>query len=142
MATKTKNADSIVDIATSDQNFSTLVQALKAGDLVDTLKGKGPFTVFAPTNAAFDALPKGTLENVMKPENKTTLQGILKHHVVKGRQMAEGVAKESTISPMEGPSLKIRAKDGTVRIGDATMRQTDLDAGNGVVHAIDRVLLP
>jgi uncharacterized surface protein with fasciclin (FAS1) repeats len=142
MSTKTKNAESIVDIATSDKNFSTLVRAFEAGGLVDTLKGKGPFTVFAPTNAAFEALPKGTLENVMMPENKTKLQNILKHHVVKGRKMAEGVAKASTVSPMEGPSLKIRANGGTVRIGDATIQQTDLDAGNGVVHVIDRVLLP
>jgi uncharacterized surface protein with fasciclin (FAS1) repeats len=142
MSTKTKKATSIVDIATSDKNFSTLVQALQTGDLVDTLKGKGPFTVFAPTNDAFDRLPDGTLEDVMKPANKEKLQNILKHHVVQGRQMAKNVAKQSKISPMDGSSLKIQAKGDRVRIGDATIRQTDLEAENGVVHVIDRVLLP
>ena len=142
MSTKTKKATNIVDIATSDKNFSTLVKALKAGDLVDTLKGKGPFTVFAPTNAAFEKLPKGTLEDVMKPENKDKLQKILKRHVMKGRQMSSAVAKQSKISPMSGSSLQVQAKGDRVRIGDATIRQADLEAENGVVHVIDRVLLP
>lgn len=142
MSTKTKKAESIVELATGDKNLSTLVRALQAGDLVDTLKGKGPFTVFAPTNDAFDRLPDGTLEDVMKPENKAKLQDILKHHVVQGRQMSSKVAKQSTISPMDGSSLRIQSKGDRVRIGDATIRQTDLEAGNGVVHVIDRVLLP
>ena len=142
MSTKTKKATSIVDIATSDKNFSTLVKALKAGDLVDTLKGRGPFTVFAPTNDAFDRLPDGTLDDVMKPANKAKLQKILKHHVVQGRQMSSAVAKQSNISPMSGPSLQVQAKGDQVRIGDATIRQADLEAENGVVHVIDRVLLP
>jgi len=142
MSTKTKKATSIVDIATSDKNFSTLVRALKAGDLVDTLKGKGPFTVFAPTDDAFDRLPEGTLDDVMKPANKEKLQKILKRHVVKGRQMASAVAKQSKISPMSGKPLQVQAKGDRVRIGDATIRQTDLEAENGVVHVIDRVLLP
>jgi uncharacterized surface protein with fasciclin (FAS1) repeats len=142
MSTKTKKAESIAALATSDKNFSTLVQALKAGDLVETLQGEGPFTVFAPTNDAFDRLPEGTLEDLMKPENKGKLQDILKHHVVKGRQMSKSVATKSTISPMGGSSLKIQAKGDRVRIGEATIRQMDLDAENGVVHAIDRVLLP
>lgn len=142
MSTKTKKAESIAALATSDKNFSTLVQALKVGDLVETLQGEGPFTVFAPTNDAFDRLPEGTLEDLMKPENKGKLQDILKHHVVKGRQMSKSVATKSTISPMGGSSLKIQAKGDRVRIGEATIRQMDLDAENGVVHAIDRVLLP
>jgi uncharacterized surface protein with fasciclin (FAS1) repeats len=142
MSTQTKKATSIVDVATSDKNFSTLVRALKAGDLVETLKGKGPFTVFAPTNAAFEKLPEGTLEDVMKPANKAKLQKILKNHVVKGRQMSTAVAKASKISPMSGSSLRIQAKGDKVRIGDATIRRADLEAENGVVHAIDRVLLP
>ena len=142
MSTKTQKAQTIVEIATGDKNFSTLVQALKTAGLVDTLKGKGPFTVFAPTNAAFEKLPEGTLEDVMKPANKAKLQNILKHHVVQGRQMAKNVAKQSKISPMDGSSLEIEAKGDRVRIGDATIRQTDLEAENGVVHVIDRVLLP
>ena len=142
MSTKTKKATSIVDIAAGDENFSTLVQALKAGDLVDTLKGKGPFTVFAPTNEAFEQLPDGTLEDVMKPANKEKLQNILKHHVVQGRQMATAVAKKSKIAPMSGSSLQVQAKGDRVRIGDATIRKTDLEAENGVVHVIDRVLIP
>jgi uncharacterized surface protein with fasciclin (FAS1) repeats len=142
MATKTKQAQTIVDIATSDKNFSTLVRALQAGDLVETLKGKGPFTVFAPTNDAFERLPEGTLEDIMKPANKAKLQDILKHHVVQGRQMSKAVAKRSSISPMAGSSLNIQAKGDRVRIGEATIRQTDLEAGNGIVHVIDRVLLP
>ncbi|MFO8098743.1 MAG: fasciclin domain-containing protein [Salinibacter sp.] len=141
MAIKTKKAESIVDIATNDKNFSTLVQALQAGDLVDTLKGKGPFTVFAPTNDAFERLPEGTLEDVMKPANKAKLQDILKHHVVQGRQMSSRVAEQNKISPMAGSDLKVQAKGDRVRIGDATIRQADLEAENGVVHVIDRVLL-
>ena len=142
MTTKMKQAKTIVDIASSDKNFSTLVRALKAGDLVDTLKDKGPFTGFAPTNDAFERLPDGTLEDVMKPANKAKLQDILKHHVVQGRQMSDKVAKQSTIAPMAGSSLRIRSKGDQVRIGEATIRQTDLEAENGIVHVIDRVLLP
>lgn len=142
MSTQTKKATTIIDVAANDKNFSTLVRALKAGDLVDTLKGKGPFTVFAPTNDAFEKLPKGTLEDVMKPENKEKLQKILKRHVVKGRQMSAVVAKESKIRPMGGSALQVQAKGDRVRIGDATIRQADLEAENGVVHVIDRVLLP
>lgn len=142
MSTQTKKAKSIVDVATSDKTFSTLVRALKAGDLVDTLKKKGPFTVFAPTNAAFEKLPKGTLEDIMKPANKEKLQKILKHHVVRGQQMSTAVAKQSKISAMSGSSLNVQAKGDKVRIGDATIRQADLEAENGVVHVIDRVLLP
>ena len=142
MSTQTKKATSIVDVATGNKDFSTLVKALKAGDLVDTLKGKGPFTVFAPSNAAFEKLPKGTLDDLLKPANKEKLQKILKRHVVKGRQMSSAVAKESKISPMSGSSLQIQAKGDRVRIGDATIQQADLEAENGVVHVIDRVLLP
>lgn len=142
MSIQTKKAKSIVDLATKDKTFSTLVRALAAGDLVDTLKGKGPFTVFAPTNEAFEKLPKGTLEDVMKPANKEKLQKILKNHVVKGKQMSAAVAKESKISPMSGSSLKIQAKGDRVRIGEATIRKADLETENGVVHVIDRVLLP
>lgn len=142
MSTTQKKAASVVDIATSDKNFSTLVSALQAAGLVDTLKGEGPFTVFAPTNAAFENLPEGTLEDLMKPENKEDLQSILKNHVVQGRRMAKNVAGRSSLSSLNGGSLRIRAKGDNVQIGDATIRQTDLEAKNGIVHVIDRVLLP
>lgn len=140
MSTVQKKAPSVVDIATSDKNFSTLVSALQAAGLVDTLKGDGPFTVFAPTNAAFEDLAEGTLEDLMTPNNKTQLQNLLKNHVVQGRRMAKNVAKSSSLSPMSGKRLRIRAKGDQVRIGDATIRQTDLEAENGIVHVIDRVL--
>lgn len=142
MSTVQKKAPSVVDIATNDKNFSTLVSALQAADLVDTLKGDGPFTIFAPTNAAFENLSESTLEDLMKPENKTRLQNILKNHVVQGRRMAKDVAGRSSLSSMNGETLRIQAKGDQVRIGDATIRQTNLEAKNGIVHAIDRVLLP
>ena len=142
MSTVQKKAPSVVDIATSDKNFSTLVRALQAAGLVDTLKGDGPFTIFAPTNAAFENLSESTLKDLMKPENKTRLQNILKNHVVQGRRMAKDVAERSSLSTMSGETLRIKAKGDQVRIGDATIRQTNLEAKNGVVHAIDRVLLP
>lgn len=142
MSTVQKRAPSVVDIATNDKNFSTLVSALQAAGLVDTLKGEGPFTVFAPTNSAFENLSDGTLEDLMKPENKTQLQKILKNHVVQGRRMAEDVADRSSFSSLSGDPLRIQAKGDQVRIGDATIRQTDLQAENGIVHVIDRVLLP
>jgi uncharacterized surface protein with fasciclin (FAS1) repeats len=140
MSTVQKKAPSVVDIATSDKNFSTLVSALQAAGLVDTLKGDGPFTVFAPTNAAFEEIDEDTLQDLMKPNNKTQLQNLLKNHVVQGRRMAKNVAESSTLSPMSGKRLRIRANGEQVRIGDATIRQTDLEAENGIVHVIDRVL--
>mgnify|MGYP006279353027 CR=1 FL=1 len=140
MSTVQKKAPSVVDIATSDKNFSTLVSALQAAGLVDTLKGDGPFTVFAPTNAAFEEIDEDTLQDLMKPNNKTQLQNLLKNHVVQGRRMAKNVAESSSLSPMSGKRLRIRANGEQVRIGDATIRQTDLEAENGIVHVIDRVL--
>lgn len=140
MSTVQKKAPSVVDIATSDKNLSTLVSALKAAGLVDALKGEGPFTVFAPTNAAFENLSDRTLEDLMKPENKTRLQDLLKNHVIQGRQMAQDIADRSSLSSMSGEDYRIRASGEQVRIGDATVRQTDLEAENGIVHVIDRVL--
>lgn len=142
MSTKTKKAQTIVDVATSDKNFSTLVRALKAGDLVDTLNGKGPFTVFAPTNEAFENLSGNTLQDLMKPANKARLQKILKNHVVKGRRRAKDVAGQTALASMGGQSLPIQASNDRVRIGDATIQKTDIEAENGVVHVIDQVLLP
>lgn len=140
MSTVQRKAPSVVDIATSDKNFSTLVSALKAAGLVDTLKGEGPFTVFAPTNAAFENLSDRTLEDLLKPENKNRLQNLLKNHVIQGRQMAQDVAGLSSLSSMSGEDYRIRTNGEQVRIGDATLQQTDLEAENGIVHVIDRVL--
>lgn len=137
-----KRAKTIVDIAAGDDNFTTLVGALQAADLVDILKGKGPFTVFAPTNKAFDRVPQETLEDLMRPKNKGRLQELLKHHVISGRRMAKDVSGLSSLSPMSGETLRVQAKGNRVRIGDATIQQTDLEAENGIVHVIDRVLLP
>lgn len=142
MAEVKKKAKTIVDLATSAGNFKTLVKAIKGADLVDTLKGSGPFTVFAPSDDAFNRLPEDTRESIMKPENKERLQSILKHHVVQGRKMAKDVGASSKMKMMDGSSLPVSKKRNKVQIGDATIQKTDLEAENGVVHVIDRVLMP
>ena len=118
------------------------MDALKAADLVDTLKGKGPFTVFAPSDDAFKKLPKETRDSIMKPANKSRLQRILKHHVVEGRKRAKDVSEASSFKMLDGKTLNVRKKGDQVRIADATITKTDLEAENGVVHVIDRVLMP
>jgi uncharacterized surface protein with fasciclin (FAS1) repeats len=139
----------VVDIALSNPDFSTLVTALKAADLVDALKGKGPFTVFAPTNAAFAKLPAGTVESLLKPENKAQLQEILKFHVIGAEVMAGDVVKlDGKDSPktLQGQAFKITVKDGKVSIGNdkatANVVKTDIKASNGVIHVLDTVILP
>lgn len=142
-ATNTSNKD-IVDVASSDNRFQTLVTALKAADLVDTLKGPGPFTVFAPTNEAFAKLPAGTLDNLLKPENKGVLADILKYHVAPGKLTAADVTKlaNQKITMANGDQARIEVKDGKVYINGAQIIVTDIMAKNGVVHAIDAVILP
>jgi len=132
----------IVDIAAGDKQFSTLVTALKAADLVDTLKGDGPFTVFAPTNDAFAALPEGTLDDLLKPENKATLQAVLTYHVLGSKVMSKDIAG-TTAAPatVQGDTLAIDATDG-VTVNDASVVKADIKASNGVIHVIDAVLLP
>jgi len=142
MARVEEKAKTIVDLAKSAGNFKTLVDALKAADLVDTLKGKGPFTVFAPSDDAFKKLPKETRDSIMKPANKSRLQRILKHHVVEGRKQAKDVSGASSFKMLDGKTLNVRKRGDQVRIGDATITKTDLEAENGVVHVIDRVLMP
>lgn len=134
----------IVDIATSDQQFSTLVTALQAADLVDTLKGKGPYTVFAPTNDAFAKLPAGTLENLLKPENKEVLTDILTYHVAPGKLDAKAVGKLNgkAIKMANGKPAQIEVKDGKVYIDGAQIIKTDIMAKNGIIHVIDAVMLP
>ncbi len=135
----------IVDTAVEAEDFSTLVQALKAADLVEALKGDGPFTVFAPTDEAFAALPDGQLESLLKEENKAQLQAILQYHVVSGKAMASDVTGMDAAPTLEGRSVRFQVDDGTVRVmgqNVATVAQADIEASNGVIHVIDTVLLP
>ena len=132
----------IVDTAIADGRFKTLVAAVKAAGLVDTLKGKGPFTVFAPTDDAFAKLPKGTLETLLKPENKDQLTGILTYHVIAGKVMAADVVKLTLADTVNGASVKIKVDGGKVFVNDAQVIITDIVTSNGVIHVIDSVLLP
>ena len=132
----------IVDTAISAGSFNTLVAAVKAADLVDTLKGKGPLTVFAPTDEAFAKLPKGTLEDLLKPENKKKLQAILTYHVVPGSVKASQVVKMDSAKTANGKELKIAKSNGSVMVDNAKVTKTDIIASNGVIHVIDAVVLP
>src|SRR5436190_16115619 len=127
----------IVDTAVGAGQFKTLTAALKAADLVATLKGPGPFTVFAPTDEAFAKLPAGTVENLLKPENKAKLTAILTYHVVPGNVMAADVMKLKTAKTVQGGSVKIAAANGKVMIDKATVTKADIAASNGVIHVID-----
>lgn len=132
----------IVDTAVSTNMFNTLVAAVKAADLVDTLKGKGPFTVFAPTDDAFKKLPAGTVENLLKPENKDMLVKVLTYHVVSGKVKAADVVKLNSAKTVQGQSVAIKVKDGKVMVDKANVIKTDVEASNGVIHVVDSVLLP
>ncbi|OOE93876.1 fasciclin [Salinivibrio sp. AR647] len=132
----------IVDTAMKNDDFSTLVAAVKAADLVDTLKGDGPFTVFAPTNAAFDKLPDGTVETLLKPENKDKLTDILTYHVVPGKVTAEQVMGMSTATTVQGSDVMIKVSYGDVKVDNATVVKPDVMASNGVIHVIDTVIMP
>ncbi len=140
MASNARAAD-IVDTAVA-ANFKTLVAAVKAAGLVDTLKGPGPFTVFAPTDEAFAKLPAGTLENLLKPENKAKLQAILTYHVVPGKVMAADVVKLTSAKTVEGGEIAIKTAGGSVQVNQAHVVKTDVVASNGVIHVIDAVILP
>lgn len=152
--TTPKDKDNIVEVAVANENFSTLVTAVKAAGLVETLTGKGPFTVFAPTNDAFGKLPKGTVGSLLKPESKAALTGILTYHVVAGKFMAADVVKaiksnggSFTIKTVQGSSLKASFQGKNVILTDAkgntsTIIITDVSASNGVIHAIDTVVMP
>lgn len=132
----------IVDTAAGAGQFNTLAAALKAAGLVDTLKGAGPFTVFAPTDAAFAKLPKGTVEELLKPENKAKLTAILTYHVVPGKVMAADVVKVSDAKTVQGGSIKVHAAGGKVMVDNANVVKTDIATSNGVIHVIDTVLMP
>jgi uncharacterized surface protein with fasciclin (FAS1) repeats len=148
------NAQTIVDVAVGSKDHSTLVAAVKAAGLVETLQGKGPFTVFAPVNSAFAKLPAGTVESLLKPENKATLTAVLTYHVVAGNLLAADVLKaieagggKATVTTVQGAALTAAVSNGKVVLTDAAGNQatvvaTDLKATNGVIHVIDAVVLP
>lgn len=132
----------IVDTAVAAGSFNTLATALTEAGLVETLKGPGPFTVFAPTDEAFSKLPAGTLENLLKPENKDKLVSILTYHVVPGEVTSDQVVKLDSAETVNGKKVKIKVKNGKVMVDNATVVTTDIMASNGVIHVIDEVILP
>lgn len=148
------NKKDVVDIAVSSSDHTTLVEAVKAAGLVDTLKGKGPFTVFAPVNSAFEQLPAGTVESLLKPENKDKLQAVLTYHVVQGKFRSKDVLRlikrgggKATVKTLQGGTLTLTTEGGNVKVTDengntATVTKVDLIGSNGIIHVIDKVVLP
>jgi len=132
----------VVDTAIAAGSFKTLAKALDAAGLVTTLKGAGPFTVFAPTDEAFAKLPEGTLETLLKPENKEKLRRILTYHVVAGKVMASDVVKLQSARAVSGDTITVKVEDGVVHVDNATVTSSDILASNGVIHVIDSVILP
>lgn len=135
------NGDTIVDVASANGSFSTLVSAIKAAGLTDTLSAAGPYTVFAPTDAAFAALPEGTLDKLLKPENQEVLTQVLKYHVVPEKLMASDI-KPGMVPTVEGKDLDITDNAGKVMVNGKAVEQADITASNGIIHSIDAVLLP
>lgn len=131
----------IVDTAVAAGNFTTLVAAVEAAGLVETLKGEGPFTVFAPTDEAFAALPEGTVETLLQPENRDQLTAILTYHVVPGQVMSGDLSDGMTATTVQGADVTIRTEGG-VMVNDATVTTPDIQASNGVIHVIDSVIMP
>ena len=140
--TANQSRPDIVAVATSAGQFNTLSKALEAADLLDVLRGEGPFTVFAPTDAAFAKLPKGTIESLLQPENKAKLQQILKYHVLTGKVSARKAAGLESARTLGGEAIKISLPDGRLKINQADVIKADLIAANGVIHVIDEVLIP
>ena len=132
----------VVDTAIAAGSFKTLAKALDAAGLVTTLKGAGPFTVFAPTDEAFAKLPDGTLDTLLKPENKEKLRRILTYHVVAGKVMASDVVKLQSAKAVSGDTITVKVEDGVVHVDNATVTSADVLASNGVIHVIDSVILP
>jgi len=135
-------SNTVVDIAVGSADHSTLVAAATAAGLVETLSGTGPFTIFAPTNAAFDALPAGTVEDLLKPENKDKLTAVLTYHVVAGNVMSSQLADGQKVATLNGQELTVAIKDGVVTINGAKVIAADLAGSNGVIHVVEGVLLP
>ncbi len=136
------NANDIVDTAVAAGSFNTLVAAIQAADLEATLRSEGPFTVFAPTDEAFAKLPPGTVENLLKPENKSQLQAVLTYHVVPGKVMASDAAKLSSAKTVNGQSFSITESDSGLMVDNANVIKSDIPTSNGVIHVIDQVILP
>jgi len=132
----------IVETAVAAGSFNTLVKAVEAAGLVDTLKSKGPFTVFAPTDEAFAKLPPGTLDSLLQPENKAKLRAILTYHVVPGRLTAKQIMHMSSARTVEGGRVRFSVVDGKVMVNGAQVVQADIPTSNGIIHVIDKVLLP
>ncbi|WP_200880092.1 fasciclin domain-containing protein [Halomonas salina] len=132
----------VVDTAVEAGQFETLVAAVEAAGLVETLKGEGPFTVFAPTDEAFAALPEGTVDDLLKPENRDTLTSVLTYHVVPGKVTAEDAMAADSATTVQGQDISITTMDGQVMVNEATVIQPDVEASNGVIHVIDGVLMP
>jgi uncharacterized surface protein with fasciclin (FAS1) repeats len=143
MATKKKAvARNIIEAAQQAGSFTTLLAALDRANLTQTLANKGPFTVFAPTDDAFEAVDAGLLDELMAEGNESRLQRILKHHVIRGRVAGSKVGTREMLRPMAGGNVPVREQKGQTYIGDATLVQADVEAGNGIIHVIDAVLLP
>jgi uncharacterized surface protein with fasciclin (FAS1) repeats len=142
VAPAVETSNDIVDIASGSADHSTLVAAVSAAGLVETLKGAGPFTVFAPTNAAFNALPAGTVDGLLKPESKDALTKILTYHVVAGSVKAADLQDGQKVTTVQGEELTVSIKDGKVMINGANVTAADLTGSNGVIHVVDAVLLP
>lgn len=136
-----KPSETVVGVAASNDSFTTLVAAVKAAGLADTLSGDGPFTIFAPTNEAFAKLPEGTVESLLKPENKEKLQKILTLHAVSGKVMAADV-KSGKVETLNGESIEVAVADSGVTVNGANVVKTDIMGTNGVIHVIDTVMLP
>ena len=132
----------IVELAVGTEDLSTLVTAVQTADLVETLQSEGPFTVFAPTNEAFEALPDGVLEMLLMPENKNKLVSVLTYHVVPGEVMSGDLSDGMTTATVEGNEVEVDINYGTVKVDGAKVAMADIDASNGVVHVIDTVILP
>lgn len=139
---ETEEKGDIIEVAVAAGDFETLAAALEAADLVSTLKSEGPYTVFAPTNEAFAKLPAGTVEHLLKPENRDQLTAILTYHVVPGRVSAAEVVTLDSARTVNGAEITIRTSDAGVSVDDARVIKTDVDASNGVIHIIDTVILP
>jgi uncharacterized surface protein with fasciclin (FAS1) repeats len=136
-------AADIVETAQDAGSFQTLLTAAEAAGLVDTLKSEGPFTLFAPTDEAFAKLPEGTVENLLKPENKDQLVAVLTYHVVPGKTMSSDIAgKELEVETVQGQTVAIDAREGGVKVDEATVVQADIETDNGVIHVIDTVIVP
>ncbi len=137
-----KSEKDIVETAIAAGSFETLVAAVKAAGLVETLQGDGPFTVFAPTDEAFAKLPAGTVESLLKPENRDKLIAVLTYHVVPGRLMAKDVVGEKYLKTVQGQKIKVSLKGDAAMVDDARIVKTDIETSNGVIHVIDSVMLP